>query len=112
MVAHVNEGDPALGYVQQYFQIHHEGRGLGSNPRVTTNYVSLVFNGSTTVSKTASGGSNPSGYAKQIAGIQGIGQSHKLGLVSSNLTSATSFRMHSANIITFWYKVKNASCIT
>ena len=63
MVAHVNEGDPALGYVQQYFQIHHEGRGLGSNPRVTTNYVSLVFNGSTTVSKTASGGSNPSGYA-------------------------------------------------
>ncbi len=28
--------------------------------------VSLVFNGSTTVSKTASGGSNPSGYANNV----------------------------------------------
>ena len=34
-------------------------------------------------------GSSPSHTAKHIAGIQGIGQSHKLGLVGSNPTSAT-----------------------
>ena len=34
-------------------------------------------------------GSNPSLTAKYIAGIQGIGQSHKLGLVGSNPAPAT-----------------------
>jgi len=54
----------------------------------------LGVNGSMTVSKTAGGGSNPSGYAKfLIAGIQAIGQSHKLGPEVSNTSSATNFAL-------------------
>ena len=43
------------------------------------------------------GGSIPSRGAIHIAGIQAIGQSHKLGPEVSNTSSATSFRILTAN---------------
>lgn len=46
-------------------------------------------------------GSSPAPGTKLIAGIQAIGQSHKLGPEDSNSSSATSFRMLTANIFNF-----------